>query len=111
MNRQYLVAIGAILLGLAIFAAALILALAPRAGAQPDVSPRVRDYANEYGPAMCATLDSFPGPDGVAGLGIAIMRDGFTGYQAGQAIGLGVYLYCPDEHWSDVMAFAQKYGG
>ena len=60
-----------------------------------DVDRVVVAYAAQYAGAVCTTLDEYPTIDGVYGIGLSIMEDGLTAYQAGQVIGLSVLEVCP----------------
>jgi hypothetical protein len=60
-----------------------------------DVDRVVVAYAAQFGGAVCTTLDEYPTIDGVYGIGLSIMEDGLTAYQAGQVIGLSVLEVCP----------------
>ena len=65
------------------------------APAKADVDRVVVAYAAQYAGAVCRTLDEYPTVDGVYGIGLSIMDDGLTAYQAGQVIGLSVLEVCP----------------
>lgn len=59
------------------------------------VEPQVIRYAINAAPAMCSTLDSYPTVPGVQGVLRGIEADsGFTPYQSGQALALGVQADC-----------------
>lgn len=60
-----------------------------------DADRVVVAYAAQYAGAVCNTLDEYPTIDGVYGIGVSIMEDGLTAYQAGQVIGLSVLEVCP----------------
>lgn len=54
------------------------------------------DYAALNAGRICATLDQFPSITGVAGIGKAIVDEGYLSYyEAGRAIGVSVAVVCP----------------
>jgi len=76
------------------------------APAKADVSED--EAAMYYGP-VCATLADYPSStDGVIGIGLALKDEGYSGYEAGQIVGLSVLNYCP-EFIPILQAFAAQY--
>lgn len=77
---------------------------APAAQASP-----VTDAVSAYGiPVVCATLDEFPTADGVTGVLITFIEDGYTPGQAADIIAKSVLAFC-DEHIPAVEAFVAQY--
>ncbi|MGV0805775.1 hypothetical protein [Mycolicibacterium setense] len=77
---------------------------APHAKADP-----VDDATAKYGvPVVCETLDLYPTADGVAGVVIALVEDGYTPGQSAGIIARSVIVFCP-EHRPAVEAFVAKY--
>lgn len=73
------------------------------------VEPQVFSYAIRSAPAMCTTLDTFPTLTGVQGVLQGIENDsGFTEYQSGQALTIGVQVQCP-RHIALLKRFADTY--
>lgn len=78
---------------------------APQAQANP-----VTDAVAAFGiPVVCATLDEFPSADGVAGVVVALVEEGYSPGQAGDIVAKSVVAFC-DEHIPDVEAFVAEYG-
>jgi hypothetical protein len=75
------------------------------APAKADVSEGESSYF--YG-AVCATLAEHPSTDGVIGIGLALKDEGYSGYEAGQIVGLSVINRCP-EFMPILRAFAASY--
>lgn len=75
--------------------------------AKADTDPLA--YANQYGTALCLTIDQTAGEysndDIFLGIGQAVMEDGFSAYQAGQILYWSIERYCP-QHMDRAMAFA-----
>ncbi len=91
---------------LMVFCAAMgCIALILATPAKADTDPVVVAYAAHYGGAVCSVLDEFPSENGILGIGLPIMEDGLTGYQAGQVIYLSVSDICP-RHMRLIMGFA-----
>ena len=65
------------------------------ASAHADVDPTAQAYADRYGIAVCETLSDYPTFSGLVGIAEAIEKDGLTGYQAGEVVGLSVSNLCP----------------
>jgi Protein of unknown function (DUF732) len=86
------------------------LAMATRALGDPTAEPKVVTYATTNAAAVCATLDEYPTVPGVAGLVGAVMKDGFTPYQAGEIIALAVEKRCPN-HIQLLEEFSATYTG
>lgn len=63
------------------------------AKAEPDRASIA--YAATFAEAVCNTLDEFPSPEGILGIGQAIVDDGLTSRQAGYVIALSVTDSCP----------------
>lgn len=91
-DRWDAVAVATLIALLAALGALCALAFAP--GAKAD-DQDAADYADLYGWAICETLDDHPTTTGVYGIGQAIVGQGLTPYDAGQAIALAVYSECP----------------
>lgn len=74
-----------------------------------SVEPQVFQYAITSAPAMCTVLDSYPTLPGVEGVLQGIQHDsGFTAYQSGEALAVGVQLQCP-RHIALLKRFADTY--
>ncbi len=70
--------------------------LSTPADAQPGIEPKVTSYAMTAGPDMCSVLDDHPTLAGVQSVLQGIEeRTGFTPFQAGEALWLGVAYHCP----------------
>lgn len=94
--------------GLITGCAVIAIAAAPHADAQPD---RVAiAYADQFGEAVCGTLNDYPSFDGIIGIASVMMDDGLSGRQAGQAIALSVIDLCP-WHLALLDNFANSYNG
>lgn len=66
------------------------------ANADSGVQPYVSRYALPSGPAMCEVLDEYPSVSCVSGVLRGIQdNSGFTTYQAGQVVAIGVESGCP----------------
>ena len=68
----------------------------------------VGDYVAANGQAVCQTLDKYPSVEGIEGIGLAIMDEGITPFDAGQIIARSVGAFCP-QHVPEVQAFIAKY--
>ena len=75
------------------------------APAKADVSED--EAAIYYGP-VCATLTEVPSVQGVIGIGLALKDEGYSGYEAGQILGLSVINQCP-QFIPILRAFAAQY--
>lgn len=96
-------------LGLITGCGIIAIAAAPNAQAQPDRTSVA--YAQQYGQAICDTLDDYPNFDGIIGIATVIMDDdGLTPRQAGHAMALSVVDLCP-WHLDLLDQFATSYGG
>ncbi len=74
-----------------------------------SVEPQVFNYAVASAPAMCVVLDKYPTLPGVEGVLLGIQNDsGFTAYQAGEALAIGVQVQCP-RHIALLRRFADTY--
>lgn len=74
-----------------------------------SVEPQVFNYAVASAPAMCVVLDRYPTLPGVEGVLQGIQNDsGFTAYQAGEALAIGVQVQCP-RHIALLKRFADTY--
>ncbi|OBK92621.1 hypothetical protein A5646_03290 [Mycobacterium sp. 1245499.0] len=74
-----------------------------------SIEPQVMRYALASAPAMCAVLDKYPTLPGVEGVLQGIQNDsGFTPYQAGEALAVGVQVQCP-RHVALLQRFADTY--
>ena len=62
------------------------------APAKADVT---EDEASVYSTVVCATLTDYPTVQGVVGIGLGLGKKGYTGYEAGQIIGVAVINECP----------------
>jgi len=62
------------------------------------------------GDAVCTTLDTYPTTDGVLGVALALMEEGWSGEEAGAVIGAAVIRDCP-RHVPLLTAFAAQWGG
>jgi hypothetical protein len=56
-------------------------------------SPAKADSVDD---AICSVLAEYPSVDGVLGIGLALKDEGYSGYDAGRAIGVAVYGTCPE---------------
>jgi hypothetical protein len=63
-------------------------------------------HADRMDSIICAVLDDYPTPAGVYGVGIGLIHEGYSAYNAGQKIASAVAIYCP-EHMPEVMEFAK----
>ncbi len=81
------------------------------AQAEPrSIEPQVFQYAISAAPAMCTVLDRYPTLPGVEGVLQGIQNDsGFTAFQSGEALAIGVQLQCP-RHVALLKRFADTYG-
>lgn len=84
-----------------------LLAFAPNANA--DIDSEAYAYAAHYAGAVCTTLDDYPSTAGMLGIMQAIVEDGLTYYQAGQAVALSVTESCP-RHAYLLDLFVDLYG-
>jgi hypothetical protein len=75
------------------------------APAKADVS---EDEASMYYGPVCATLAEYPSVNGVIGIGLALKDEGYSGYEAGQILGLSVINQCP-QFIPILRAFAAQY--
>lgn len=83
-------------------------AIASLAKADP-IEPQVFNYAVTAAPAICAVLDKYPTLPGVEGVLQGIENDsGFTAFQAGEALAIGVQAQCP-RHIALLQRFADTY--
>ncbi len=81
---------------MAFMAALGVIVFAASAKADTDPTPAVIDYVVTYGSgAICPVIDNHYSIPGLMGVLLAIEKDGFTGYQAGQIVGMSVAEYCP----------------
>ncbi|MGV0042064.1 hypothetical protein [Mycobacterium colombiense] len=80
------------------------------ANAEPrSIEPQVFNYAITAAPAMCTVLDKYPTLPGVEGVLQGIENDsGFTAFQAGEALAIGVQAECP-RHIALLQRFADTY--
>ncbi len=83
--------------------AALTMCAAP---AKADVPENVID---KLAPAVCSTLSDYPSTDGVAGIGLALADEGWTGHEAGEIIARSVMAECP-QYVPILRAFVARYG-
>lgn len=87
------------------------LIIAGAGAARADIDPVAAEYAGQNAGAICAVLDDYPSVGGVAGIGQAIVEEGYLSfYQAGQAIAISVFTVCP-EHEPVIEDFIAVYGG
>ena len=63
------------------------------ASARADTTAEL--YATVYSSAVCHTLEKHPSTDGLQGIIEAIVGDGLTDYQAGEAAGIAIGERCP----------------
>ena len=75
------------------------------APAKADVS---EDEASIYYGPVCNALAAYPSVQGVIGIGLALKDGGYSGYEAGQILGLSVINQCP-EFIPILRAFAAQY--
>ena len=88
---------------------ALIVAAVMLDNAAAKADP-VTDYTVANAPAICAALDKQPTVGTVENIvGTIVLRDSFTGAQAGQILARAVIGWCPD-HAVQLRAFADKWG-
>ena len=96
---------------MAAFGVIVMLLAAPSAKADIEPTPAVLDYADRYGEqAICVVLDEHHSVSGLLGVLLAIEKDGFTPYQAGQIVGISVTEFCP-RNAPLIQRFVQVYGG
>ncbi|QDK01149.1 hypothetical protein I5J50_gp45 [Mycobacterium phage Purky] len=89
-----------------LIAAAILL---PGLTAPPAQADGVDDAVALYGiPVVCDTIDEYPSADGVAGVALALIDEGFTPTEAGEIVATSVIAFCP-EHLVDVQAFINEY--
>lgn len=77
--------------------------------AAPAKADMPLDVVDVYAPIVCDVLSEHPSTDGLLGIGIALMGDGWTGYEAGQIMGQSVQNECP-QFIPILRAFAARYG-
>lgn len=76
-----------------------------------SIEPQVARYALTAAPSMCLVLDEYPTLPGVEGVLQGIHNDsGFTAYQSGEALALGVQTQCP-RHLPLLERFARTFIG
>lgn len=80
-----------------------IIAAAP---AKADVSD---DVAGKYAPIVCEVLAETPSVDGVFGIGLALMGQGWTPHESGEIVGWSVVHQCP-RYIPILKAFIARYG-
>jgi len=85
---------------------ALMVAGAATAKAEPPDQATIA-YAAHFAGAVCEVLDRYPSPQGLIGIGRAIVADGLTPRQAGWVIALSVDEVCP-EHIPVVLTFIRS---
>lgn len=74
-----------------------------------SIEPQVFNYAITSAPAMCSVLDKYPTLPGVEGVLEGIQNDsGFTAFQSGEALAIGVQVQCP-RHVALLQRFADTY--
>lgn len=73
----------------------------PGLAAAPDAN------ADRLDSIICEVLDDYPTPAGVYGVGIGLINQGYSAYNAGQKIAQAVAIYCP-EHMPEVIEFAKS---
>lgn len=80
------------------------------ANADPrTIEPQVFSYAISAAPAICTVLDKYPTLPGVEGVLQGIQNDsGFTPFQSGEALAIGVQISCP-RHVALLQRFADTY--
>lgn len=93
------------LVGIAVGALGAAAVMLSTGTARADV---MDDYIADNAHIVCSVLDSYPSVEGVEGVGLAIMDDGFTPQAAGQIVVRSVIGLCP-EHMAEVRAFVAKY--
>lgn len=87
------------------FLTAALITLAAPAKAEPDGAAIA--FAVVYGQIVCDVLDDHPTESGIMGIGEALVNEGLTWRQAGQAIYIAVDDYCP-HHLALIEAFANN---
>jgi hypothetical protein len=81
----------------------------PGLAAPPAHANPVTDAVVQYGiPVVCGTLDVYPSADGVTGVLVALIDDGYTPPQAFDVIVKSVLAFC-NEHAPAVDAFVDRY--
>lgn len=59
---------------------------------------------------ICTVLDEYPSPDGVLGVALGLVDNGYTPEAAGEKVATAVLGTCP-EHLPAVVEFANSAGG
>lgn len=95
---------------LGVFTGSLVTATMTMCAAPAKAQPSSSEV-DYYASAVCATLDNgYATLDGVLGIGVAIMEDGYTARDAGAIIAGSVIGTCP-QYIPLLKKFVTRYGG
>jgi len=101
-------AVALLMVLMAALGCAVLLASAPQAKADDEISRDEQIFIEMYGGAVCSTLDDYDSLSGVVGISDAIVERGYSRDESIDIINGSVWLYC-DYHWPLLQAVGKAF--